>query len=83
MPGLHAVQGQNNATEVLCLMNMITEEELLDDEEYEGLFLIKILNHIMSHNLSESFFYYFYVKFYNIFRYHGRCERRMYQIWTC
>lgn len=56
MPGLHAVQGQNNATEVLCLMNMITEEELLDDEEYEGLFLIKILNHIMSHNLCESFF---------------------------
>ena len=47
MPGLHAVQGQNNATEVLCLMNMITEEELLDDEEYEGLILIKILSHIM------------------------------------
>merc|ERR1712227_202442 len=37
VPGLHAVQGQNNATEVLCLMNMITEEELLDDEEYEDI----------------------------------------------
>ena len=36
VPGLHAVQGQNNATDVLCLMNMVTEEELLDDEEYEG-----------------------------------------------
>ena len=78
MPGLHAVQGQNNATEVLCLMNMITEEELLDDEEYEGLILIKILSHIM-----WSFFNYCDVKVYNIFRYHGRCERRMFQIWTC
>ena len=24
------------ATEVLCLMNMVTKEELEDDEEYEG-----------------------------------------------
>jgi len=37
VPGLHAVQGQNNATEILCLMNMITEEELLDDEEFEDI----------------------------------------------
>lgn len=37
VPGLHAVQGQNNATDVLCLMNMVTEEELLDDEEYEDI----------------------------------------------
>ena len=38
VPGLvHNVQGQNNATEILCLMNMITEDELLDDEEFEGL----------------------------------------------
>ena len=25
------------ATEILCLMNMVTKEELEDDEEYEGL----------------------------------------------
>jgi len=37
VPGLHAVQGQNNATEILCLMNMITEDELLDDEEFEDI----------------------------------------------
>lgn len=38
VPGLvHNVQGQNNATEILCLMNMITEEELLDDEEFEDI----------------------------------------------
>ena len=67
MPGLHAVQGQNNATEVLCLMNMITEEELLDDEEYEGLIFYK--------NLKSKFIIFL--------RYHGRCERRMFQIWTC
>ena len=24
------------ATEILCLMNMVTKEELEDDEEYEG-----------------------------------------------
>lgn len=24
------------STEVLCLLNMVTEEELRDDEEYEG-----------------------------------------------
>jgi len=37
VPGLHAVQGQNNATEILCLMNMITEEEIMDDEEFEDI----------------------------------------------
>lgn len=26
------------ATEVLCLLNMVTEEELVDDDEYEGMF---------------------------------------------
>jgi len=35
VPGLHQAQGGNNATEVLCLMNMVTEAELIDDEEYE------------------------------------------------
>ena len=26
------------ATNVLCLMNMVTPEELMDDEDYDGLF---------------------------------------------
>ena len=26
------------STEVLCLLNMVTEEELKDDEEFEGQF---------------------------------------------
>ena len=37
VPGLHQAQGGNNATEVLCLMNMVTEAELIDDEEYEDI----------------------------------------------
>merc|ERR1712227_588367 len=28
---------KDNATKILCLMNMITEEELLDDEEFEDI----------------------------------------------
>lgn len=38
MPGLQ-IAGSNalgEVTEVLQLMNMVTEDELLDDEEYEG-----------------------------------------------
>ena len=31
------MSGGNNATEVLCLMNMVTEAELIDDEEYEDI----------------------------------------------
>ena len=31
------------ATEVLCLLNMVTEDELVDDDEYEGiLFLLSL-----------------------------------------
>jgi splicing factor U2AF subunit len=38
VPGLSAVPGVNiGATEVLCLMNMVTEEELVDEEEYEDI----------------------------------------------
>ena len=47
MPGAIGVQlpGVNLltpavSTEVLCLLNMVTEEELRDDEEYEGKYLI-------------------------------------------
>jgi len=32
--------GPGQATEVLCLMNMITEDELADEEEYEGIMLV-------------------------------------------
>jgi len=37
VPGLHNVQSQATATDILCLMNMVTEEELIDDEEYEDI----------------------------------------------
>ena len=38
IPGLNVqdVQTLGPPTEVLCLMNMITPEELEDEEEYEG-----------------------------------------------
>ena len=37
IPGLDlSASTQNMATEVLCLMNMVSSEELCDDEEYEG-----------------------------------------------
>ncbi|CAG5118058.1 unnamed protein product [Candidula unifasciata] len=37
VPGLNLNQGAGPATEVLCLMNMITPEELLDEDEYEDI----------------------------------------------
>lgn len=36
VPGINLAQGAGPPTEVLCLMNMITPEELEDEEEYEG-----------------------------------------------
>lgn len=36
IPGLQIASTSQMATTVLCLMNMVTEEELVDDEEYEG-----------------------------------------------
>ena len=35
VPGLNFTSGAQPATEVLCLLNMITEDELVDDDEYE------------------------------------------------
>ena len=35
MEGLNFVGGVGPATEILVLMNMVTEDELKDDEEYE------------------------------------------------
>ena len=38
VPGLNftSVNAALPATEVLCLLNMVTEEELADDDEYDG-----------------------------------------------
>ncbi len=36
IPGLNMPSIGTEATEVLCLMNMVTPEELEDDEEYES-----------------------------------------------
>lgn len=35
VPGLQRVQNSGLPTEVLCLLNMVMLEELLDDEDYE------------------------------------------------
>ena len=37
IPGLQIPSTAQTATVVLCLMNMVTEDELADDEEYEGM----------------------------------------------
>ena len=37
VPGLTFTPGSAPTTEVLCLLNMVTEDELLDDDEYEGI----------------------------------------------
>ena len=39
IPGLNLNQGSGPATEVLVLMNMVTPEDLEDEEDYEGLYL--------------------------------------------
>lgn len=36
IPGLNLTQGSGPATEVLVLMNMVTPEDLEDEDEYEG-----------------------------------------------
>lgn len=38
MPGLNVTSGPGQATEVVCLMNMITPQELEDEDEYEGMY---------------------------------------------
>lgn len=35
--GINLTMGAGPASEVLCLMNMITVDELKDDDEYEGM----------------------------------------------
>ena len=36
--GLDLQSSVNEPTNVLCLLNMVSEEELMDDEEYDGRF---------------------------------------------
>lgn len=36
IPGLQIPAAAQTITNVLCLMNMVTTDELQDDEEYEG-----------------------------------------------
>lgn len=36
VPGLVFTPGSQTFTEILCLLNMVTEDELQDDDEYEG-----------------------------------------------
>ncbi len=51
VPGFTVSSGQSGpATEILCLLNMVAEEELLDDDEYEGKrFLVLIDCFIKNH----------------------------------
>uniref|UniRef100_A0A0K0E5Q9 Splicing factor U2AF subunit n=1 Tax=Strongyloides stercoralis TaxID=6248 RepID=A0A0K0E5Q9_STRER len=37
LPGIDLSQGAGPVTEILCLLNMVVEEELKDDEEYEDI----------------------------------------------
>ena len=39
IPGLQVEGTAQQATEVLCLMNMVTKDELDDDEEFEGVYV--------------------------------------------
>lgn len=42
LAGIDLSKGAGPPTEVLCLMNIVNENDLRDDEEYEGKFLILI-----------------------------------------
>ena len=37
VPGMPSVQGPGQPTEVLCLLNMVTDDDLKDEEEYEDI----------------------------------------------
>ena len=40
IPGLQVEGTAQQATEILCLMNMVTKDELEDDEEFEGVWVL-------------------------------------------
>ena len=44
VPGLNLNQGSGPPTEVLCLMNMVTPEDLEDEDEYEGKNSLQLIN---------------------------------------
>lgn len=82
--GIDLSHGAGPPTEVLCLMNMVTEDELKDDEEYEGSFMQIILLKKDEKLYFQIFLYLFNIlniaeKFaYFIFcRYFGGYSRRM------
>lgn len=60
---------EDDATRVVQLMNMVTPEELEDDEEYQGMCFIWMLN-VGS-----------YTK-HLVCRYLGGCSRGMWQVWS-
>ena len=83
----HQVAGAPQAaTEVLCLMNMVTKEELEDDEEYEGglyieppqptsqwgIFVLECTSCIVGCGVYIILL---------LLRYHGGCEGRMRSLW--
>lgn len=43
IPGLQIASGALSTSTVLCLMNMVSEDELVDDEEYEGIVYTKCI----------------------------------------
>ena len=61
MPGMN-LMGPSVSTEVLCLLNMVTEEELRDDDEFEG--QLTDCHQVVHSCLLFS-------------RHHGGCPRRM------
>ena len=61
LPGVN-MMGASVSTEVLCLLNMVTEEELRDDEEFEG-------------NVAEEKYQQMMITL--LFRHHGGCARGM------
>lgn len=47
LAGIDLSKGAGPPTEVLCLMNIVNENDLRDDEEYEGIFNFLILFYIL------------------------------------
>ena len=67
IPGLQVEGTAQEATEVLCLMNMVTLEELEDDEEYEGICVCCVL-HMTINQLRSHYCF-------SVFRNIGGCKR--------
>lgn len=59
--GIDLSQGAGQPTEVLCLMNMVVEEELREEEEYEGWFLALSLSFLYHNQYFLLFIYIFQI----------------------